>query len=288
MLARCGLRSPPNVRRGTLEAVETGDRHALARLITAVDRAQPMRRLRSRSGPGSWPMRPTRRPVVGVTGTGGAGKSSLTDELPAPVPARRTRPLHIAVVSVDPTGSKTGGALLGDRIRMNALDARPRVHAFARHPVAHGRELTAAMRDASPLQGRPLRPDPARDERHRSGRRGDRAVRERRCMVAAWARPAEPDSARSAAWASARRLAIRHRRANRAVDEGLMPWRCGGRHRLQRQRRDRAVPGSRGAAPGERAQACARPAGEGRVEGFRQTPPGPSSCPRSAPAISPT
>ena len=61
-------------------------------------------------------------PVLGITGTGGAGKSSLTDEL-----IRRFRHdlgdrLNIAVIAVDPSRRKTGGALLGDRIRMNALD----------------------------------------------------------------------------------------------------------------------------------------------------------------------
>ncbi|MFD2130731.1 fused isobutyryl-CoA mutase/GTPase IcmF [Pseudogracilibacillus auburnensis] len=59
-------------------------------------------------------------PILGITGTGGAGKSSLTDEL-----IRRF--LHeldhkrIAIISIDPTKRKTGGALLGDRIRMNAI-----------------------------------------------------------------------------------------------------------------------------------------------------------------------
>ncbi|MEO0638597.1 MAG: methylmalonyl-CoA mutase family protein, partial [Bacteroidota bacterium] len=59
-------------------------------------------------------------PVLGITGTGGAGKSSLVDEL-----IRRFlmdfKDKHIAVVSVDPSKRKTGGALLGDRIRMNAV-----------------------------------------------------------------------------------------------------------------------------------------------------------------------
>lgn len=59
-------------------------------------------------------------PVLGITGTGGAGKSSLTDELIRrflhELPDKR-----IAIVSVDPTKQKTGGALLGDRIRMNAI-----------------------------------------------------------------------------------------------------------------------------------------------------------------------
>ncbi|MBB5509495.1 methylmalonyl-CoA mutase [Paraburkholderia sp. JPY681] len=63
----------------------------------------------------------TRVPVLGITGTGGAGKSSLTDEL-----IRRFRldyddTLNIAVLAIDPSRRKSGGALLGDRIRMNAI-----------------------------------------------------------------------------------------------------------------------------------------------------------------------
>ena len=59
-------------------------------------------------------------PVLGITGTGGAGKSSLTDEL-----IRRFLnefpDKKVAILSIDPTKQKTGGALLGDRIRMNAI-----------------------------------------------------------------------------------------------------------------------------------------------------------------------
>jgi len=68
----------------------------------------------------TWQVRAGRVPVVGITGTGGAGKSSVTDEL-------LNRFLHcfpdcrIAVLAVDPTRRRTGGALLGDRIRMNSL-----------------------------------------------------------------------------------------------------------------------------------------------------------------------
>ncbi|PIB37207.1 methylmalonyl-CoA mutase [Reichenbachiella sp. 5M10] len=65
-------------------------------------------------------------PVLGITGTGGAGKSSLVDEL-----VRRflmdSDDKTIAIISVDPSKRKTGGALLGDRIRMNAID-HPRVY----------------------------------------------------------------------------------------------------------------------------------------------------------------
>ncbi|MBW3469625.1 methylmalonyl-CoA mutase family protein [Arthrospiribacter ruber] len=67
-----------------------------------------------------------RTPVLGITGTGGAGKSSLVDEL-----VRRFLTdfddKHIAIISVDPSKRKTGGALLGDRIRMNAIH-HPRVY----------------------------------------------------------------------------------------------------------------------------------------------------------------
>ncbi|MCA9489990.1 MAG: cobalamin-dependent protein, partial [Myxococcales bacterium] len=60
-------------------------------------------------------------PVVGITGTGGAGKSSLTDELLRRFLYDGGPERKVAVLSVDPTRKRTGGALLGDRIRMNAL-----------------------------------------------------------------------------------------------------------------------------------------------------------------------
>jgi isobutyryl-CoA mutase len=59
--------------------------------------------------------------VLGITGTGGAGKSSLTDELIRRFRLDLNDSLRIAVISIDPSRRKTGGALLGDRIRMNAI-----------------------------------------------------------------------------------------------------------------------------------------------------------------------
>jgi methylmalonyl-CoA mutase len=67
-----------------------------------------------------WQVRSRRVPVIGVTGTGGAGKSSVTDELLNRFLACYPD-MQIAVLAVDPTRRRTGGALLGDRIRMNSL-----------------------------------------------------------------------------------------------------------------------------------------------------------------------
>ncbi|MBI2749950.1 MAG: methylmalonyl-CoA mutase family protein [Burkholderiales bacterium] len=60
-------------------------------------------------------------PVLGITGTGGAGKSSLTDELIRRLRLDQGDALRVAVISIDPSRRKSGGALLGDRIRMNAI-----------------------------------------------------------------------------------------------------------------------------------------------------------------------
>ena len=65
-------------------------------------------------------------PIIGITGTGGAGKSSLTDELVRRF-IRSNPGKKIAIISIDPSKKKTGGALLGDRIRMNAIND-PRVY----------------------------------------------------------------------------------------------------------------------------------------------------------------
>jgi methylmalonyl-CoA mutase len=65
-------------------------------------------------------------PVIGITGTGGSGKSSLTDELILRI-LHDIKDIDVAIISCDPSRRKTGGALLGDRIRMNAIGS-PRVY----------------------------------------------------------------------------------------------------------------------------------------------------------------
>src|SRR5687767_1268366 len=86
-------------------------------------------------------------PVLGITGTGGAGKSSLTDELVRRFRLDQGDALKIAVLSVDPTRRKTGGALLGDRIRMNAIHG-PNVFMRSLATRDTSSEISAALGDA--------------------------------------------------------------------------------------------------------------------------------------------
>jgi methylmalonyl-CoA mutase len=130
------------------EAVLAGEVPAIARAITAAE-ADVER-------PGSLPgdlksaihaaAAQSSAPIVGITGTGGAGKSSFTDELV--LRFRQDFPeLKLAVLSVDPTRRRTGGALLGDRIRMNAVYGSG---CFMRSLAtrASGSELTDAIDNA--------------------------------------------------------------------------------------------------------------------------------------------
>ncbi len=99
--------------------VEFDNEIEIGRMLSAiedglVDDAQ-LARLRK-----EWQLAGGNTPVIGITGTGGAGKSSVTDELLNRFLASFPE-MHIAVISVDPTRRRTGGALLGDRIRMNSL-----------------------------------------------------------------------------------------------------------------------------------------------------------------------
>lgn len=103
------------------ENLQEKENRKIARLISSAENNADefeiiLKKLQSTANP----------PVLGITGTGGAGKSSLVDEL-----VRRflieVKDKTIAIISVDPSKRKTGGALLGDRIRMNAIN-NPRVY----------------------------------------------------------------------------------------------------------------------------------------------------------------
>ena len=143
MIERCGSDTRRDAPRG-LDRLAAGDRGALARTITAIEDGSLdpslLASIRERSASLASP------PVVGITGTGGSGKSSLTDELVRRLRLDRRDALRIAVLAVDPSRRKTGGALLGDRIRMNAI-GHPNVYMRSLATRVSGSEVPAAFAD---------------------------------------------------------------------------------------------------------------------------------------------
>ena len=140
MIEQCDAGLPLN---GEMNHLDTAHKGSVARLITLAElngesdyaKLEPAIKQRVKA-------RTRVAPVIGITGTGGSGKSSLTDEI-----LRRYlldfTDQTIAVLSIDPTRKRTGGALLGDRIRMNALnDSRVYMRSLAT------RESTSEISDA--------------------------------------------------------------------------------------------------------------------------------------------
>ena len=120
---------------------------ALAQLITALENGEAdaglVKSVREQAAK-------TQVPVLGITGTGGAGKSSLTDELVRRLRLDQEDALRVAVISIDPSRRKSGGALLGDRIRMNAIGPwRQGARVFMRSLATRdfGSEISAALPD---------------------------------------------------------------------------------------------------------------------------------------------
>ncbi len=119
MLKQCDTLPPVDIQED-LKKLAQGNRNAIGKFITYVEsndtnpdvKQKVLEELKEKGD--------STIPVLGITGTGGAGKSSLTDELIRrfmnEIPDKK-----IAIISIDPTKKKTGGALLGDRIRMNAI-----------------------------------------------------------------------------------------------------------------------------------------------------------------------
>jgi len=120
---------------------------ALAQLMTALENGQADATLRKQL---QVEAASRKIPVLGITGTGGAGKSSLTDELIRRLRLDQADDLRVALISIDPSRRKSGGALLGDRIRMNAIapwQKGPRVFMRSLATRDFGSEISAALPD---------------------------------------------------------------------------------------------------------------------------------------------
>ncbi len=135
-LAAEGVPTPEQV----LAGLQAGDKRLLARVITllengaAPDLKEPL--LKAAAA--------TTIPVLGITGTGGAGKSSLTDELVRRFRLDQGDTVKIGLISIDPSRKRTGGALLGDRIRMNAIE-HPNIFMRSLATRDTGSEISAAL-----------------------------------------------------------------------------------------------------------------------------------------------
>ncbi len=128
----------------SLDALMAGDRRALARVITALEGAalpEVMHKALLAHA-----QQHTSVPVLGITGTGGSGKSSLTDELVRRFRLDQGDRLKIALIAVDPSRRKTGGALLGDRIRMNAINGAT-IYMRSLATRSGGSEIAACLPD---------------------------------------------------------------------------------------------------------------------------------------------
>jgi len=124
-----------------LTALRSGDRRSLSRVITALENGRYDVALEAALRDAASPIA---TPTLGITGTGGAGKSSLTDELVLRLRLDQEDRLRVAIVSIDPSRKRTGGALLGDRIRMNAIEHG---HIYMRSMATRdtGSEISAAL-----------------------------------------------------------------------------------------------------------------------------------------------
>ncbi|EIJ80279.1 methylmalonyl-CoA mutase, large subunit [Bacillus methanolicus PB1] len=148
MLKECDFPTAALDAEGYVEKLQTGEVNAVSKLITLAEQHVSFQKTAAsvESVMEKVKLLEKSAPVVGITGTGGSGKSSLTDELIRrflnKIPEKR-----VAILSVDPTKQKTGGALLGDRIRMNAIFS-PRVYMRSLATRKSKNELSLAIKDA--------------------------------------------------------------------------------------------------------------------------------------------
>ncbi|QHT48186.1 methylmalonyl-CoA mutase family protein [Bacillus sp. SB49] len=146
MIEECDFLPPLDVEE-EVKGLSAGNPQSIARFITYVENKPKEERELVAAFDTAVKQKTDREvPVLGITGTGGAGKSSLTDELIRrflnEIPDKK-----IAILSIDPTKKKTGGALLGDRIRMNAI-FHPRVYMRSLATREARSELSTAVSDA--------------------------------------------------------------------------------------------------------------------------------------------
>ncbi|MGE0734983.1 MAG: fused isobutyryl-CoA mutase/GTPase IcmF [Alphaproteobacteria bacterium] len=128
---------------GNLDKALAGDKVHLARIITAMEQGVLPEAARAKIAQAA---NVRKIPVIGITGTGGAGKSSLTDEIIQRFRLDQPK-LKIAILAVDPTRRKSGGALLGDRIRMNAINY-PNYYMRSLATRHSGSEISQTLPDA--------------------------------------------------------------------------------------------------------------------------------------------
>ena len=145
MLLECDVATEAKGVSEEISNVTTENPEVLAHLITVAEEAHQTHNAEAVKMLGQAKELSKSTPVLGITGTGGAGKSSLTDELIRRF-LQELPDKKIAVISIDPTKQKTGGALLGDRIRMNAIFNK---RVFMRSLATRGSrtELSGALAD---------------------------------------------------------------------------------------------------------------------------------------------
>ncbi len=149
MVMRCDVDLSPHAPAdaAALQGQSAAAWRALAQAITALENGRAAPALKASLAAAA---KTARTPVLGITGTGGAGKSSLTDELIRRLRLDQRDALRIAVISIDPSRRKSGGALLGDRIRMNAISpwsSGPRVFMRSLATRDFGSEISQALPD---------------------------------------------------------------------------------------------------------------------------------------------
>lgn len=149
MVMRCDHDLSPHAPTNAAALQGHGDAawRALAQAITALENGKAEAGFKAALAAAA---KGTTIPVLGITGTGGAGKSSLTDELIRRLRLDQGDALRVAVISIDPSRRKSGGALLGDRIRMNAISpwgAGARVFMRSLATRDFGSEISQALPD---------------------------------------------------------------------------------------------------------------------------------------------